>query len=385
MKKYFLIFSTFLILLASSCDHENKAIIEGSFEGGPGSMIYLEKLENNKTVPVDSFKIRKNGRFTFKIEMNTPAIYLLKNQDSKFLTFLPFPGDDIKIFGNYDNPGRDYTVEGSEESEKIRILNEKLYNTRQQLRNLNLSIENIQTLNDSQALEYLNRRKEILKEQRDFSIHFIIENLKSIASVYAIYQTLEKDELVLGENRDIQYMKILADSISLVYPEVPFVDAFIKDARAIENKYYNLVGLSNLMEKASVGLPDISLPDPNGTQVALSSLKGKVVLLYFWASLSQQSIETNLSLINIYKKHKSKGFEVYAVSLDNNKENWLRAIRIDELNWINVSDLKYPESNIPVLYNVNSIPANFLINREGTIIAKDIYGAELERWLGNLL
>jgi thiol-disulfide isomerase/thioredoxin len=368
-----------------SCERRNITIIQGELENGAGNIAYLDKLEINRTLSIDSLKIRKNGQFKFKLKIEHPDIYFIRNNSGRFLTILPFPGENIEILGNYDYPGRNYTVSGSEESEKIRILNEKINDTKSRLKNLDASLEKVSSITDSQALEYLNRRKDIIKDQRDFSIRFIIENLKSIASIYATYQTLEQNQLVLGENRDIQYMKILADSISVKYPDVPVVKSFVDDARSAEKKYYNLLGISERLQKAEIGIPDLALPNMNGDTVNLSSFKGKIVLLYFWASGSQASRDQNPSLYSIYQKYKRRGFEVYAVSLDTQKEAWMRAIRFDELNWINVNEIRSLNSNAAASYNINSLPVNFLINRDGDIIARDLYGEELEKWLDNLL
>ena len=92
-----------------------------------------------------------------------------------------------------------------------------------------------------------------------------------------------------------------------------------------------------------------------------------------------------LQLKSTYEKYRKKGFEVYAVSLDSNKIQWMNAIDFNEFNWINVCELSYPESRAASLYNVKAIPAGYLINREGDIVARDLYGRTLETWLDNLL
>jgi len=107
--------------------------------------------------------------------------------------------------------------------------------------------------------------------------------------------------------------------------------------------------------------------------------------VFFWASSSNESIKALLQLQSIYEKYHQKGFEVYAVSLDNNKINWMNAIDFNEFNWINVLELSSPESRAALLYNITSLPTNFLINREGDIVAKNKYGRTLETWLDNLI
>jgi peroxiredoxin len=133
------------------------------------------------------------------------------------------------------------------------------------------------------------------------------------------------------------------------------------------------------------GLLDLSIADRDGKVVDLSSLKGKVTLLFFWASSSNESIKALLQLQPIYEKYHQKGFEVYAVSLDNNKINWMNAIDFNEFSWINVLELSSPESRAALLYNIVSLPTNYLITREGDIVARNKYGRTLETWLENLI
>lgn len=374
-----------LSILLITCNKNNTAIIEGTLEGGSGNTIFLERLNVNRTIVIDSTIIKSEDNFRFRFKIDHPDIYLLKNSQGRFLTFLPKPGEKINITGNYQYPGRNYTVKGSVESEKVKLLADNLSITKSELKDLDNSLENNPSPTESQIAEYLDRKKEILKAQRNFSVRFIIENLNSISSIYALYQYYDNEQLILGENTDIQYMKILADTLSVIYPEAPLVNSFVSDARNSEKRYYNQLGLLDKLKDAKTSIPDIALPDLNGNIISLSSLKGKTVLLYFWSSLSMPSRNQNPPLHTIYERYKQKGFEVYAVSLDNERELWENAVRIDELKWINVSDLNFPKSEAALIYNVNSIPVNYLINKEGDIIARDLYGSELEKWLSNIL
>lgn len=133
------------------------------------------------------------------------------------------------------------------------------------------------------------------------------------------------------------------------------------------------------------GLPGLSIPDRNGNEISLSDLKGKVVLVIFWASGNEESVRTLINLQPIYDRYRDRGFEIYAVSLDNEKVLWMNAIDFNEFDWINVSELSYPESKADMLYNVTRLPAGFLVSREGDIVARDLYGKTLETWLDNLL
>jgi len=131
--------------------------------------------------------------------------------------------------------------------------------------------------------------------------------------------------------------------------------------------------------------PEIDLPTPEGKNVKLSSLKGKYVLIDFWASWCRPCRMENPNLVNAYSKYKSKGLEIYGVSLDKEKAPWEAAIKQDNLTWIHVSDLQFWSSSAAKLYNVSSIPKSFLLDKEGKIIASDLRGELLEQKLRELM
>ena len=131
--------------------------------------------------------------------------------------------------------------------------------------------------------------------------------------------------------------------------------------------------------------PDINIPNVEGDKVSLATLRGKYVLIDFWASFCPPCREENPNVVAVYKKYHSKNFDVYGVSLDDNKSDWYKAIKEDKLEWTQVSDLKRWESPIAKLYGVESIPTNFLIDPTGKIIARDLRGEKLEAFLRTVL
>jgi peroxiredoxin len=131
--------------------------------------------------------------------------------------------------------------------------------------------------------------------------------------------------------------------------------------------------------------PEISLPSPEGKEIALSSLKGKLVLIDFWASWCGPCRKEMPNVVKIYSKFKNKGFEIYGVSLDQDKEKWMEAITKDGINWPQVSDLKYWDNVAARIYNVQGIPYTVLIDKDGKIIAKNLRGQELEKKIAEVL
>ena len=148
-----------------------------------------------------------------------------------------------------------------------------------------------------------------------------------------------------------------------------------------------LIGRVARIKGVSVGAqaPDISLSDTTGKAIALSSLRGKYVLIDFWASWCGPCRAENPNVVRMYNKFKDKGFAIYSVSLDQAKANWTKAIRNDNLTWTHVSDLKFWQSAAAQQYGVQAIPATFLLDRDGKIIAKNLRGESLEQKLEEVL
>ena len=146
----------------------------------------------------------------------------------------------------------------------------------------------------------------------------------------------------------------------------------------------------NIREQLGINIgeiaPEINLKSPDGNLIALSSLKGKVVLLDFWASWCRPCRAENPNVVRLYNKYKDKGFTVYSVSLDQNKDKWMAAITQDQLTWSNhVSELTGWKSSAGNKYGVSSIPKTFLIDSKGKIIAYDLRGNDLEKKLSEIL
>jgi peroxiredoxin len=372
-------------IVFSSCKNRPNTIIEGNLRNAEKQTLILEYLNINITEPIDSLKVKKDGSFRFRFFVDQPGIYILKNESGKIINLLISAGERVKINGDYTEFDKNYSVMDSPDSEFIRQLVEKLSDTRNRLKQLNDAYSNKSNLSETEANEYFLRRNEIIKDQKDFSISFIIGHLNSMASIYALYQKISPEELVLNENREIQYMKILADTLSLKYPKSVFITSFVNDARSAEKRYLNLIGIQKKIIEGQNGMPDIKYPDINGIQKSLSSLRGKTVLLYIWSVNSDPTSRLNPSIEKTYRKYKHKGFEVFAVCIDQDMDNWLKMIKFDELSFINTLGPDLPVSETAASYNLRAVPSTYLIDKDGNVIARDLYGDELEKWLDNKL
>ena len=131
--------------------------------------------------------------------------------------------------------------------------------------------------------------------------------------------------------------------------------------------------------------PEIALKDMNGNTVTLSSLKGKVVLIDFWASWCGPCRRANKHLVSIYPNLKNKGFEIYGISLDDEAGDWKQAVAADKINWLQVNETGGWNAPVATLWKIDQIPTNYLLDKQGKIIARDLEGRHLEKVINDLL
>lgn len=370
------------ILMAGCAKDENRFTVTGKVSHAEGETIYFEKLLVSSTQLLDSAKIDKDGGFEFKGTTNIPSYYLLKLNDNKFITLLIDSLDEVIVTADAVNFERDYHVEGSTGSVQVKKLTDHLNSTQKKLDSLQ-SLHNLYKGNNDypeMKAQWEEEARKIREKQVEFSAQFVMDNPFSMASVLALYQKFGQQNYVIN---DLQTMRVAASALNSIYPESEHVKALYQNTVQLL-KDDQSARLQQLIQEQGENSPEIVLPTPEGEEIALSSLRGKVVLLQFWAAVNRDSRILNEALVEAYNKYKNKGFEIYQVSVDNNRIEWVDAIDKDGLSWINVGDME--GSNQAVRnYNVQTVPYNYLLNEEGEVIAKDLKGQALDRALSRLL
>ncbi|UCG27358.1 MAG: TlpA family protein disulfide reductase, partial [Bacteroidales bacterium] len=321
-----------------------------------------------------------------KRELTIPKFYLLKLDQQNFITLLINPGEKITVTADADSLAESYEVAGSPDSKLIQEYNNYLYENILKLNELNkIYTDSLDSPNIADIISSLDERSsQILEDQKNYTIRYITENNRSMVSLLALYQQISPRNYILTPLEDIKYFEMVDSTLYGLYPESEPVQAL--HAQVIElKKRIEVERIKEMQFAIGAFPPEIALPGPDGDTITLSSTLGNVVLLDFWAAWCNPCRQENPNLVESYKTYHSKGFEIFQVSLDRNRDAWLGAIESDNLGqWIHVSDLKFWNSIVVELYKLEQIPANFLLDREGKIIARDLRGENLGKKLSEL-
>lgn len=382
MKRRESILILFIVLVLAGCDRPKKAEISGVITNAAGRTVYLEELMVASLRPVDSVKIGNSGTFSFRHHVSIPSFFLLKLSENNFITLLIDSAEVITVKADALNFAREYLVEGSPGSVLVQQLNQKLNTTKQSLDSI-LSLYNLYAdrVDFAEVKAQLDEAyQKIVEEQIRYSTSFVSDHPFSMASVLALYQKFDNENYVV---RDLQALRIAASALNSFYPQSEHVKALYQNTLQLIARERN-EQLRRLVEEVGTNSPDIVLPDQNGKEVALSSFRGKYVLLHFWSALDQNSRIVNSALEEAYQKYRKKGFEIYQVSVDKDRQPWLNAIRTDKLTWTNVGDMNGSIQAV-MHYNIQSVPYNYLLDRDGAIVAQNLTGPALDRTLSNLL
>lgn len=378
MNKQVLFVSLSAAVVLCACQ-SSKVRITGRFVGNNAKSVYLEQVSPLLQKVVDSVELDKEGNYRFELKgvAHTPSLYNVIYNGERIPLLLA--GGERLTLNSVGSVIRNYTVEGSQESDLLREFYQAYVGGAQRLDNIvaryaqtDISEEQRKQLARDYTDEYYRIRREQLK--------FIIEHKASLAAVYALYQRLPGDTNLFNGDSDVVYFRTVAEAIGQTYPDSPYLPALLGEIARMDARI-------NLTSRISeTGYPDLELTDIYGKKIRLSSLAGKVVLLDFWSAELGNSNAANAELKTLYTKYANAptSFEVYQVAVDNSKPLWINAVQDQQLPWVSVSDLRGQASSVLGLYNIKKLPANFLIDREGNIVDKDLHGPELERRLEEL-
>ncbi|MEZ5001105.1 MAG: thioredoxin-like domain-containing protein [Bacteroidales bacterium] len=296
------------------------------------------------------------------------------------------PGEKITFKAQADSLNFPFELAGSPGTQLILDYNYRLQETLAQLGELNqVYSDNI----DSPDLESImndldNRAREILKQMNEYTKGYIDDNLSSLVTLMALYQQVVPQVYVLNPEEDIDYFVKVDSALFSMYPDYEPVAALHEQiATLVSSMGGEIMGGSTTGMGAFA--PEITLPGTDGIEKVSLQPGGALFFLISGQHGVHPAGWKNPNLVKAYEKYHSQGFDIFQVSLDKDHESWIKGIEEDNLGkWHHVSDLKYWESSVVPLYGIESIPANYLLDEDGRIIASNLRGDALNAKLEEL-
>lgn len=371
-------------LSLASCNNK-KFHIEGAISDAKDSTLYFENMSLNGPVTVDSLKLSKDGTFSFEGKApEAPEFYRLKIA-GQIINIAIDSTETVKIKASYPTMSSEYDVEGSEECSKIKELSLLQLNLQSQINTIandpNTGVDSAQTV--------IQKILEIYKT--NVKNNYIFKEPMKAYSYFALFQTYtlgNTQNLIFSPRSnpdDVKVFAAVATSWDTFYPKAErgtnlhnIALAGMKDMRILRNQ-----AASKQIDASKVsvtGIIDLALQDNNGVVRHLSDLKGKVVLLDFHIFASKESLKRIMIMRELYNKYHAKGFEIYQVSLDSDEHFW--KTQTAALPWINVNDANGASAKA---YNVQNLPAFFLIDKTNTLYKRAEQIKDLETEIKKLL
>jgi thiol-disulfide isomerase/thioredoxin len=356
----------------SSCN--SGSYVKGTITNAEGEQAVLEQLTPTSVVGLDSMMISEDGEFKIAITIAEPGFYRLRLGANNYVILQLAPDEQVELTGNALDFYKSYELKGSAGSESVRELDRFMRANYEQTDSLRQLFAQQRTATNADSLmktiEPLFNSKQA--EKIKFVYDFITKNKGSLATLSAVQSLDPKEHFDKFE----EVGKALAESL----PKSEYVTTF--NARLTDMK-----AQQQAAQRTTEGglAPEIAVLDPNDQPIKLSDFKGKVVLIDFWASWCKPCRMENPNVVKMYDRFKNKGFEIFGVSLDQNKEAWLQAMKDDKLTWKHGSELKFWQSSFVPVYSLEGIPMTFLVDAEGRILAKGLRGEALEKKLEEIL
>lgn len=349
-----------------SCSTDEQYVLKGNIEGAEGELVYLQEYTGGSLTKIDSTTI-VNGSFEFeKGSVEIPSMYYLSVEGKRGSLGFFLENSEIIITGQIDSI-YNARVEGSLSQEQFDAYNDGLNPLYEKTSALYQEYRAAMEEGSTELAEQINiQRKSVEEDIESYQIDFIKSNNASVVVPVVLRS--------ISFGLDAEKLEAYLDSL---------------DASLDENKIVKeLRTRVDALRRVEIGqkAPDFTMNDVDGNAVTLSEIKGyKLLLVDFWAAWCGPCRRENPNVVAVYNDFHDAGFDVLGVSLDNEKEAWLKAIGDDQLTWTHLSDLAGWSNSAARLYAVNSIPANFLLNAEGKIIAKGLRGENLRAEVEKLL
>ncbi|MCF6168122.1 TlpA disulfide reductase family protein [Lutibacter sp.] len=366
-KNYFISLSIVFTLFFTSCSTKdpNSFSISGKIHDLNTNYALLSKIKNiqkQTTLFIDTLKINKRGRFN-SVYLLEPGIYNL-TFDKKTIQLAIDRGQNIEINGNtLDN----IRVKGSFDTQllndyeafRIASLNRLVISVRDHIKELKKAGKNESKIADLRELEVENYKKHLNE-----LVTFVKDNMGTSIAVYATSSRWN------GEN--LPFLQSLVSNFEKAHPNIEITQK-LKDKL-------------NLLQKTSVGgiIGNIEMLNKDGEIISLNTIKGKYTLVDFWASWCPPCRAESALLNDLYQLYKPKGFDIYGISLDSKRKNWLKAIEKDKRVWAEVSTVEGFDTPVSTEYGITALPTNFLIDSTGKIIAVNIHGKHLKEKIESL-
>lgn len=359
----------------TSCDTTPKYSIKGTINNFEAKKVYLRKFENRIAIAIDSAEV-VGGKFLINGSIDKTTACAIFPDDLKDPITPLFYVENVEFILNMDAKDRKAnSITGGAASQK---LSEKFYAIDMKM------LENRRPVNDKIAA--LNKDKANMK-QEEFEDAY--NQLKEEHKFRTNIAEEKKMALVKANLSSVVSADVFANNLFLgmdIKDAEELAKSFTGDAAASESIIRVKEKIANI-DKVEIGnpAPDFTLNTPEGKPLSLSSFKGKVLLVDFWASWCRPCRKENPHLVKIYKKFHEEGLEILSVSLDSDKVNWKKAIKKDGLIWNHVSDLKGWYNEAAQLYAITMVPHVVLIDKDGIIVAKDLRGVALEEKVAELI
>ena len=377
----------FTLLIGSvfvSCNKGEVFIVEGNITSGKGDTLYLEHRGLAGIVVLDSAILKENGSFKFKESApKNPEFYQLRI-GKELVIFAVDSTETLSVNGDADNLRASFAVENSYSNDQLKRVNELRAQTMQIINTLDKQ----HSASEIDDMLFLNQLDSALTSYKKEITNLIISNPSSAAAYYGVFQKIN-EYLIFDpyDKQDYAMFGAVATSWNRFYPETErtthLYNFTMNALNTRRQQELQAKLLDNIPIETDSGLPDISLPGINGEMIALSSLKGKVVLLDFVVYSADFSPKHNIDLNSLYKRYGSKDFEIYQVSFDSDEHFWKTSA--NNLPWVTVRDPRSVNTTILSTYNVREIPTGFIIDKEGDIVARVSDYSKLPEQLSKVL